>query len=384
MKTISKFQIILVSIALGHARPSDYDDLSPEKLSYGLKGTDQDEDYSNPSDAHNEPNAYYSTGIFTKYPDNPDDSESKEVKRSERKAEDQKISLRSYISSIESTLLSKAQAINANVRLRRSLSAKTVDEANSSENITTKDGLIDANKDLFEGLFEYTRAESRSSEENVKDIKIPLNGLVQAVETTFINSAQNLKDQEILNTAKRDTNSSDNPPSNRNSDVHSMETIQVKKITPLNGHDLNILKPIAFNAAASVNLPSIPDPISCNDELITTTEISPHQQSNLSVVHSSSTVHLVPDADQKLAHVQHQQIQQTVFHSSLAIFPTIPPQSINVPNLIKTTTQENVDDTTVTVHPITPIPEQMISVDLDKLKEKIAEIQAVPVILSQI
>lgn len=367
---------------MGHARPSDYDDLSPEKLSYRLKGTEQD-DYSNPSDEHNEPNTYYSTGIFTKYPDNPEDNESEEVKRSERKAEDQKISLRSFISSIESNLISKAQAINANVRLRRSLSAKTVDEASSSENITSTDGLIDANKDLFEGLFEYTRAERQSSKENDTDIKIPLNGLVQAVETTLISSAQKLKDPETLKSPKRDTTSYDNSPSKRPlNEKHSTDNIQVKKITSSNAHDLNILKPIAFNAAASVDPPSTTDPISRNDELITTTDISTNQQTNYSVVRSSNTVHIL--SDQKLAHLQHQQIQKTVFHSNLAIFPTIPPQSINVKNLIQTTSQENADDTTVTVHFPTPTPEKAASVDLEKLKEKIAEIQADPVILSQI
>lgn len=375
-------------IAIGHARPSDYDDLSPEKVSYGLESTEQD-DNSNPSDENNEPNPYYLTGIFTKYPDNleDDNNELKEVIRSERKDEGQTISLRSFISSIESDLVSKAKAINANVRLRR-----TVNEANSSENITSTDGIIDANKNLFEGLFEYTRAERQSSEENEKDIKIPLNGLVQAVETTLINSAQNLKDPETLKPAKRDTTSNDNSSSkqsNRNSDEslnnkHLTEKIQVKKISSLNVHDLNILKPIAFNAATTVDSPSTTESILCNDELITTTDILPNQQTNFSVVHSSNTVHLVSGADQKLTHLQHQQIQETVFHSNLAIFPTIPPQSINIPNLIQTTTQENVDDTTVTIRSITPIPKKTLSADLEKLKEKIGEIQADPVILSQI
>lgn len=374
----------MVLIIVGHARPSDYDDLSPEKLSYGLKSTDQD-DYLNPSDEHNEPNEYHSTEIFTKYPDNQEVNESKEAKRSERKDKYQEISLRSFISSIESDLVSKARDINANVRLRRSLSEKTVDEATSSENNTS----IDAYKNLFGGLFEYTRAERHSSEESEKDIKIPLNGLVQAVETTLINSAQNLKNPETLELAKCDKTSNDSSPSNLHldeplKDINSTEKIQVKKLTSLNVHDLNILKPIAFNAVASVDPPSTTDPISYNDELITTTENSTNQQTNYSLVHSSNTVHLLPGAYRKLAHIQHQQIQQSVFNSNLAIFPMIPPQSINIPNLIQTTIQENVDDTTVTVHPITPIPEKTVSVDLEKLKEKIAEIQADPVILSQI
>lgn len=393
-----------------NARPSDYDDIDPGKLSYGLKYSEQDEhdgsDDSDQSDEHESPNSYYASGIFTKYPDNPqddykpdDDARAKrdinstdssidvnkqstnvEIKRSERKTEDQKISLRSFISSIESDLIGRAQSINANIRLKRSVSAESIEDgASSIENNTN----ADLNKDLFDGIFEYTRPQRQTDD---KDVRIPLSGLVEAVESTFINSAQKIKEpneskpskREIEQRNKRDV---DEPLENR----FPSGNIQVKKLTSSNIHDLNILNPITFKAADSI------EPIATdtnNDELISTTEFTtPEQHTNLTVIHSSDTIHLLPGTDQKLAHIQHQQIRTTVFRSNLAIFPTIPPQSINIPLLQTTATEENLDSTTAlpTSAPekLNPTRKQISLEDAKKLKEKIAEIQAEPVILSQ-
>lgn len=402
-------------IALVSARPSDYDDIDSGKLSYGLRHSEQ-HDYSDESNERENPNSYSASGIFTKYPDSPQDeyslpidielptdetrtkrqtyekdpsidvnkqasNESEAVKRTERKTDEQTISLRSFISSIESDLVSRAQLINANVRLRRSLSAETTENGTSNENVTNAP---DVNKDLFDGIFEYTRPQRESESE--KDAKIPLDGLVQAVESTFIKSAQKIKSKrdvkeiEEQHGNKRDV---DEPKEDR----FSSGNYQVKKLTSSNNHDLNLLNPITFKAVDSLELSATVSQ-SCNDDAVSTTEFSPLQPSNLSLIQSSDFVHLVPDADKKLAYVQHQQIQQTVFHSNLAIFPTIPPQTINVPLLLTTTTEEIAELTTLSTStpekPQSHSPHRISLENAEKLKEKIAEIQAEPVIFSQV
>lgn len=307
-------------------------------------------------------------------------NESDDTKRSERKTEDQaKVPLHGLIAAIESDLVSTASQVNSNLRSRRSI-AQT-DGNYNTENASTSDGTVDVNKNFFEGLFSYTRPLRETEEKNVR---IPLDGLIHAVETTLINSAQNLKDTQHL---KRDV-SEKIPIDVQDSDK---DTIKVQKLTSSNSiQSLNLLNPITFKP---VPTEPVTEHLTCdNEETISTTELPPIQKTKYNQIESSSSVNLVPDTDNKLAHVQHQQISKTVFFSSLAIFPTIQPKSINVP-LPQITTTEEPAETTVAIQASTITApsksqqdakhEQLLQ-KAEKLKEKFAEIQADPVILSQI
>lgn len=426
-------------IVLANAKPSDYNEPSYDDTITSVSGE---------SDENSSIIANYPTGVFTKYPDDPLDSyspsiiydlppeearlrrqtdsnktdasidvlnkqsgEAKDVKRPERKTEEQvKVPLRHFISAIETDLVSKALQVNSelNQQRRRKRSFERIicddDEENGandddgnkesvnnkSENDTIIDS-VDVNKDFFGGLFNYTRPDRESED---KDIKIPLNGLVHAVETTLVNSAQNLKDapskRDVSNSTNEtpDSTTDDSNESHRidrdivnETEVKKQPEIKVSKISSATNVDL--LGPITFKSVAT----STEESTQSDEETISTTEI-PIQKTNVTVVKASSSLSLVPGADKKLAHVQHQQILQTVFSSNLAIFPTIPPQIINgaLPTQIPTT-DEPIETTIASKSSSNTKTEQELKHEqlmqqAQKLKEKFAEIQAEPVILS--
>lgn len=448
------FQILFsVIVASAHSKPADYDE--DGKLSYGLKYTEQiDADEAaeaaeaaevadtevivddDGAEEFSHPN--YPVSIFTKYPDSPDDdyqppeagefpvsedrnkrqtqnnekdfpldvnqlianvgSAPNDVKRTERKAlQDDKVPLRGLISAIESHLVSTAQEINSKIRKRRAEPTIDADADDSKKNAT--DDSLDVHKTVFEGLFQYTRPHRSSSEEEAGDEKpkIELHSLVSAVESSLINSAQILKEKPKQ---KRDTDSDCKDCEDEN--VHLTEknahrvarctddqldneepktSIQVVKLK--RGVDLNLLNQITFKPSNEpASEPATTE--SSSEEVISTTANSSIQRTNLTVVRHRDSVHVIlPNDKPNNTHVQREHIETSVFHSSLAIFPTIPPHTINAPlpstSTTTTTTEGSIESTTSDNR-----DESLEQQKLIKLKEKIAEIQADPIILSQI
>lgn len=407
------FQILFSVIVLVSAKPSsdDYSDATVDDSNVSASASSSDESEEDPN-----LNANHPIGIYTKYPDAPDDSfdasaevsplqdDKTKFKRDvevnlsnatvieEGKiVEPTKVPLRGLINSIESKLVVEAQQVNANIRTKRTAADNSTSVGNS-----TIDDSVDVNKNLFEGLFNFTRPLRETVE---KDIKIPLNGLVKAVESTLVNSAQNLK--ESNESSKREasveesTDSNDSHRINRDSDAVAVESndkpnIQVQSLSASKIiQNLGLLSPITFKPAAAAE--DVEETTSSDvDDASTTTEIPIVHRTNLTVIEESKGFSLIPGSDQKLAHVQHQEITKTIFHSNLAIFPTIPPKTINAPLPYVTTTESTID-TTVAVQSSTAaakktelqLKHEQILKKAEQLKEKFAEIQAEPVILSQ-
>lgn len=406
---------------LAGAKPSsDYSDpssLDESNLSASLSASDEIEENPNL-------NANHPIGIYTKYPDSPENTykvpdlaelpqDDLRVKRGfeqngtipltnstgsvtnstqdEKAVEPTKIPLRGIITAIESDLVVKAQEINAHLRKRRSIPDTDNDAANSSDTSTITNDSEDVNKDFFGGLFNFTRP-LRETED--KDIKIHLGGLINAVETTLVNSAQNLKDS---NPAKRDTSAEKKSDSNEsrridrdcNTDVEHPNklNIQVQALSASNSlQNLHLLGPITFKPAVA----AVEEVTLSEENDISTTNTPIVQKTNLTVIEKTKAISLVPGSDNKLAHVQHQQISQTVFRSNLAIFPTIPPKSINAPLRQITTTEQPEVETTVAIQSTTAaklseqeLKHQQLIQKAQELKEKFAEVQADPIILSQ-
>lgn len=421
LKIIS-FQILFSAIVLAGAKPSsDYSDPSSlDESNVSASSSASDENEENPN-----LNANHPIGIYTKYPDSPENTyevpdlaelpqdDDLRVKRGfeqngtipftnstgsvtnstqdEKAVEPTKLPLRGLITAIESDLVVRAQEINAHLRKRRSTPDTDNDAANSSDTSTITNDSEDVNKDFFGGLFNFTRP-LRETED--KDIKIQLGGLVNAVETTLVNSARNLKDS---NPAKHDTSTEKNSDSNEshridrdcNSDVEqpNKPNIQVQALSASNSlQNLNLLGPITFKPAVA----AVEEVTSSEENDISTTNTPIVQKTNLTVIEKSKATSLVPGSDNKLAHVQHQQISKTVFLSNLAIFPTIPPTSINAPLLQITTTEQPEVETTVAIQSTTAaklseqeLKHQQLIQKAQELKEKFAEVQADPIILSQ-
>lgn len=421
LKIIS-FQILFSAIVLAGAKPSsDYSDPSSlDESNVSASSSASDENEENPN-----LNANHPIGIYTKYQDSPENTyevpdlaevpqdDDLRVKRGfeqngtfpftnstgsvtnstqdEKVVEPTKLPLRGLITAIESDLVVRAQEINAHLRKRRSTPDTDNDAANSSDTSTITNDSEDVNKDFFGGLFNFTRP-LRETED--KDIKIQLGGLVNAVETTLVNSARNLKDS---NPAKRDTSTEKNSDSNEshridrdcNSDVEqpNKPNIQVQALSASNSlQNLNLLGPITFKPAVA----AVEEVTSSEENDISTTNTPIVQKTNLTVIEKSKATSLVPGSDNKLAHVQHQQISKTVFLSNLAIFPTIPPTSINAPLLQITTTEQPEVETTVAIQSTTAaklseqeLKHQQLIQKAQELKEKFAEVQADPIILSQ-
>lgn len=421
LKIIS-FQILFSAIVLAGAKPtSDYSDPSSlDESNVSASSSASDENEENPN-----LNANHPIGIYTKYPDSPENTytvpdlaelpqdDDLRVKRGfeqngtipftnstgsvtnsthdEKAVEPTKLPLRGIITAIESDLVFKAQEINAHLRKRRSIPDNDNDGVNTSENSTIINDSEDVNKDFFGELFNFTRPLRETQD---KDIKIQLGGLINAVETALVNSAQNLKDS---NPAKRDTSTekiSDSNESRRidrdcNSDVEqpNKPNIQVQALSASNSlQNLNLLGPITFKPAVA----AVEEVTLSEENDISTTNTPILQKTNLTVIDKSRATSLVPGSDNKLAHVQHQQISQTVFRSNLAIFPTIPPKSINVHLLQITTTEQPEIETTVAIQSATAaklseqeLKHQQLIQKAQELKEKFAEVQADPIILSQ-
>lgn len=406
---------------LANAKPSS---------DYSEPPTVDDSNVSASDDSEESPNenANHPIGIYTKYPDDPNDSykvpESAEiplddddtrVKRSvtqnqtdsavdtsEHEAnssndtktfEPTKVPLSGLISSIESDLVSQAQQVNAHLRALRTI-PDTVDEDNSKENSTSTDDSVDVNKNFFEGLFNFTRP-LRETED--KDIKIPLRGLVNAVESSLVNSAQNFKEPTQTKrdiAVEYDSNSNETYRINRDCATDDQESIkqpniQVQALSASNAvQNLNLLSPITFKPTSEAT--SVDDGTLADEDGISTTETTSIHKTDLTVVDASKGTSLIPGSDNKLAHVQYQEISKSIFSSNLAIFPTIPPKSINAPLPQFTTTEQPDIETTVAVQSTTAakktelqLKHEQLLQRAQELKEKFAEIQADPVILSQ-
>lgn len=351
----------------------------------------------NVSDESNE-QVYSSVGILTKYPDDGDqmfiqpqiydlpdeirmrrktdethssnNGSQKMLKDvGQNKEEPAKVPLQGVITAIETDLVTTALLANTQLHKRQSTS-----------NAKAENGTIDANENLFEDLFNFTRPE-RETDGKENMTKIPLNGIVSAVESTLINAAQNLKDGEQPNiSAKLELNSNSSSDSNGTHRLIDRDTNDESvQIQTLNGiqstQNLNILNSIAFkpilNDTEMDNATTIDDDIT-----VSVTEHPDIQRTNFTVIQASDAVSLVPDGENKLAHVQHQAISKTVFQSNLAVFPMIAPKSLTTPlpsnTSVEQTSKEEINENRASTSNATN----------NTLKEKIAEVQAEPVILS--
>lgn len=322
------------------------------------------------------------------------------------------------------------------------------------------DASIDVHKDFFASLFAFIRPERGA--DSADPPKVPLHGLVQAVETTLLNSANVVNAQhsnaETSSTTTTTTGTSSAEttvsslkkvsPKDENRIVRAIEILSTAKTDDTDeltdkdykfdvdvdgergrSNDLSLLAPIAFTVQKDEK-ETVNDPISAptNTETIAVTtdsndsieaatnsnsEISPKSQpvhqTNITVIKSTNSTHLVPNGD--VVHVQHQQIQQSIFHSNLAILPTIPSHRIDIPsstpaivnsdgnnddtelcnddssssegsseenqnNKKKCQTNKSQEATTSGIH------EEVLK-KVQKLQEQIAEIEAEPVILTQ-
>lgn len=412
-------QIAFSVIVLANANPADYNE-QYDDASTSISG----ESDENPTIIENTP-----MGVFTKYPDDPNDSniapfeydlpveetrrrrqsdrndtdssidvskqadKTDDVKRLERRTEEKaKVPLRGLIAAIESDLVSKAFQVNSQLRRRRS-SECTVDddddddnksdedEIDETSNYNTTDSSVDANQNFFKGLFNYTRPQRESE---AKGVKIQLDALVQAVESTLVESSHRIKRNVSADESSKE--SSDLVRISRDKtrdDETKEEQIKVEKINATKKVDLNLLSPIIFKTVLA--------PEKREEEASSTTE-NPVQNipcTNLTIIQTSDSVSLVPDSGHKLAHLQHQRITKTVFSSSLAIFPTIQPELINAPLGQVTSTAKPTVRTTVTPKSTNSKTDdiskhEQLAQKGEKLREEFAEIQEEPVILSQL
>lgn len=284
-------------------------------------------------------------------------------------------------------------------------------------------GAFGSNIDLFASLHDYIRPE-RDTDSNETDIKVPLHGIVHAIETTLLNSAGNIK------SAPNDTQATPAAPAHDSDEEErkerSIETessaktddvdeyldkdlkLDVADVEEPRAQNLGILSPIAFG-------PSIRDREASATS--TTTEsasaeatdaaVEPEgkfHQTNITVIKSTNSTHFIPAGD--AIHVQHQHIQQSIFHSNLAILPTIAPSQVDVPLPSRTVGSSSAEDsfeatsdcgssseesgegkTKCEKLEATTVARDTLKDELvkkaQKLKEQVAEVAAEPVILSQ-
>lgn len=373
---------------------------------------ESDESSANVSIGSNE-NVHSPIGIFTKYPNDenemfeqPEIHEFPTEVRKRRKImeihsandgsfkltetdeqnieEPAKVPLQGIITAIETDLVTTALLASVQLHKRQSM---------EHENITSaKNDSFDTNENLFEDLFNFTRPEIQTdAKENV--VKIPLNGLVSAVESTLIHSAQNLKDTDQFQSnidAKHAIDSGSKSSGLLRIDRDTRDGIV--QVQTLDGNkavqSLNILSSIALNvgdndtalnATAAMNDGDDSD----NVDTVFTTEYPEIQGANFTVIHASDTVSLVSDDENKLAHVQHQAISKTVFQSNLAIFPTIAPKSLATSLSTITSAEQTSDSESEETNPTTATNKTQQNAQRNEfLREKIAEVQAPPVILS--
>lgn len=396
------FQIIFSIIVLASAKPTDINE-PYEDASANVSVSAEDDEKSSISTG-DESTEYIVSETFQLPPDeiriirrNVQTSASNSTEESEQKTDEPaKVPLRRLITAVEADLVTQALQINGQLRRRRSTPQLSNGDS-SRGNSTSSNDSGDANKNLFEGLFNFTRPLRETEEKNVK---IQLNGLVQAVESTLIHSAQNLKEPKKLSqdeasieaTTELNESLRINRDTNSQNDEHDAPdskkepVIQVQKLDSANPQQsLNILNPITFKPVAPVT-----ETTTACDETPATTEYPIVQKTNVTVIHATNTVSLIPATDKKPAHVQHQEISKTVFHSNLAIFPTLAPKAINAP-LPHTTTAVGLTETTVAAQASNAPNKSEKDAKYDellqkteKLKEKFAEIQAEPIIFSQL
>lgn len=383
------------------AKPADY--AEEERTPYGLKYEDENVDTSSDSGSseESEPESYYSAGIYTKYPDDPQDEyktpsgeivseDTRKRRGSDTPAEPladnktnstsdakPKIALQGLIDAVEIDLVSKAKVINTDIKAAEPTKEPTCDATTTST--TQKPDP----KDFFDEIDNSTKLIKRSDD---KSAKIPLEGVVKAVESTLINSALRVKrNTEETSTEKKPDEITTAEPTdiaegkqNESAPIIHVEHLSSSKVSSL----LNVLGPISASST------SAPTTTTTTTEAITTVPPTPAaqiHQTNLTVVHSSNTIQIIPNAADNSLHIKHQQLQKSVFHSNLAIFPTIPPETINAPLPTASTTTENSVDATTHVPDTSDaaLKKDKLPNEIEQLEEKIAEVQADPVIVSQ-
>lgn len=391
------------------AKPADY--VEEERTPYGIKEdvvdpqvTSDSSESSSSSEESGEPESYYSSGIYTKYPEDPIDEykttsgeivtadtrkrrgtgQTADASANSADASSAKLTipLQGLISAVEGDLVNRAKAINTDI--------KNIQEQKNATNcndaiVTTTTHNPSISNDFFGQIDNSTKVNKRSDE---KSARIPLEGVVKAVESTLIHSAKLVK------------RSADEPVPTTNSDSNedkpnvSTPVIHVEQLSSLTGSShLNVLGPIAAPSAPTTTTTesSTTKPTT---ESASTPPAAHVQHTNLTVVHSSDTLQIIPNAEDNSLHIKRQQLQKTVFHSNLAIFPTIPPETINAPLKTGPTTTESssvdatthIDTTDATTknddsHDAAKT-EKLLS-KIEQLQEKIAEVEADPVIVSQ-
>lgn len=350
---------------------------------------------SSSSEESSEPEQYYSSGIYTKYPDDPVDeykTASGEIvtsdSRQRRGTADAaiiagtnntdgaklKIPLQGLISAVEGDLVDRAKAINTDIKYNQENTNSTnCDDATA----TTTSQKPPISKDFFDEIDNSTKVIKRSDD---KSATITLEGVVKAVESTLIHSAQLVKRnvEESVATTKPDEGKRD----------ASIPLIQVEQLNSLTGSShLNVLGPIAASPTTTESTTTKPT----TESPTATAQI---HNTNLTIVHSSDTIQIIPNAEDNSLHIKRQQLQKTVFHSNLAIFPTIPPETINAPlprgststensNVDATTYIANVDTATNSDDTHDAAKKEKTLNKIEQLQEKIAEVEADPVIVSQ-
>lgn len=408
--------IFSIAISLGHAKPADYGELEYDNRPHSVDDVAPRQDDDRPDDSVEVPSGnIYDTGIFTKYPDSPTDDGSYRRRRATSEinsagehdahdsnhlffekvynvshpepgsgAETSEVPLDGLISAIGTELVSSAENVNLDVSNRKQRSA----ENGTPPSVTEKSNdVIDLNKNFFDEIFEFTRAERETGKANDSNKTIPLRGLVQAVESTLVKSAQKLQAAAPSKSSNEnvDTNVKERITRSGSADdaVDSGEEV-AGKVLEGKHINLDLLKPITFKAAASASSESQESHES--DEVTSTTPAPLQvQPTNLLVLHESNSTHIVPNANQATVHLQRQHISQTIFQSTLAILPTIPPNSVNVPAIATTTTATQTDAVTDNVDSSSQkqLNENNASDQKQKLKEEVAIVEATPIILSQ-
>lgn len=365
---------------------------SVKTTDYNVTGLD---DAFAPSKINDLPDAVRNRRKINETHSSEDGSHDEMTKMDEPMAEQPtKVPLHGIITDIEKDLVTTALLASTQLHKRQS-TAELLNFNSNMENCTdTENDSIDTNENLFKDLFNFTRSERQS---DGIDVKIPLNGLVSAVESTLINSAQNLRDSKQLHRtidANDEINSNGNETHRIDRDTNDefvhVQTLDAKKSI----QNLSILSPIVFKPVhdeMEINTTTF----GAADDIISTTDYPDIQNTNFTMIQASDTVRLIPDGENKVAHVQHQVISKTVFQSNLTIVPTIAPTSLVIP--LSITSAESIDATNENSALSTTMQsmlnestknEQNAKHDelVEKtlvLKEKFAEVQAQPVILSQ-
>lgn len=171
--------------------------------------------------------------------------------------------------------------------------------------------------------------------------------------------------------------------------VEEKSQIGIEKLSPTKNINLDLLNSITFKPPKSESSESHESNES--EEVSSTTAAVILQPTTLTLVHTSNRTHIIPNADNKTVHVQTQHISHTVFQSTLAILPTISSNNINVPAITATTTTttrthtsdaEPHDAVTDKIESSKHLNENKASENTEKLKVKVAEVAANPIILT--